>query len=79
MQTKVTDPNLRKKVLTIIKVESGSGHDIGQVANQLGVAWATARAILLEMVLAGQIAGAKTSRGWIFFPPGQLKEIGIPA
>ena len=39
---------------------------IDYVAYNLGVCWATARALLFEMALKGAVKAVKTSKSWIF-------------
>jgi len=39
------------------------------VAHHLKVGWGTARAMLLELVVNGKVAGQKTTKSWIFWMP----------
>jgi DNA-binding IclR family transcriptional regulator len=40
---------------------------IEYVARRLNVGWGTARAMLLELLVEGKIAGQKTTKSWIFW------------
>ncbi|MCL5949750.1 MAG: hypothetical protein M1490_04665 [Candidatus Bathyarchaeota archaeon] len=53
------------KVLEALK-EYGKPVSVGYVAWKLSVTWTTARGILLEMALKGQIAATDTSKGFFF-------------
>jgi len=47
---------------------------IEYVARHLNVGWGTARAMLLELVVSGKVAGQKTTKSWIFWMPGSEDE-----
>ncbi|MDG6954882.1 MAG: hypothetical protein JRN33_07895 [Nitrososphaerota archaeon] len=38
------------------------------VAFHLGVAWNTAKTVLLELAISRRVRATRTSRGWIFAP-----------
>lgn len=40
---------------------------IQKIANELDISWGTARAMLLSLALEGEIQGARTDKGWIFY------------
>lgn len=49
--------------------------DVQQVADDLNVAWATARALLLQLLVDKKIRGMHTGHGWLFFVPRKLQEV----
>ena len=46
---------------------SGTSCSINYIAKQLGVAWVTARALLLTLVIEGKVRLQKTTHGPIFW------------
>jgi hypothetical protein len=58
-------PENKKKVKDLLE-KANQPISIDWLAYQLNVGWGTARAILLDMVLEGQIASLKTSKGLLF-------------
>jgi predicted ArsR family transcriptional regulator len=64
MNSKVSDERLRQKAIDIVSV--GMPVSIDYVAHRLGVGWNTAKAILLELALAGKLEAEKTTKSWIF-------------
>ena len=50
--------------------------DTESIRRNVGIGnWSTARGILLEMVIAGDIKGLKTSKSWVFWRDGTLEEV----
>jgi hypothetical protein len=76
LESKIRDATLRDKFVDVLK-RSKKGCDINYMSDETDVSWPTARAILLELLLEGRVAGTKTTRGWLFFMPGTLREIAI--
>lgn len=56
---------LKQKALEIV---SGSRIPIDPefVSKRVGIAWGTARFILLELALEGKVRATKTSKSWVF-------------
>jgi hypothetical protein len=46
--------------------EAGRPASIEYVARQLGIAWGTARAILLQLALEEKIIAERTTTSWVF-------------
>lgn len=65
MRFKVNDPEIREQ--TILIVESNEiPVSTDYVAHKLGVSWSTAKSLLLELALKGEIKAQKTTKSWIF-------------
>lgn len=58
-------PELKTLALEIVK-ETRLPTSIEDVARKLGVAWGTARALLLELAVEGKVSAQKTTKSWIF-------------
>jgi predicted ArsR family transcriptional regulator len=72
---KINDSKFREKTIQVLK-QSELPDDVDHVAQKLGVGWATARAILLDLALEGRVQVVRTRRGTLFTVP---KEESIPA
>jgi predicted ArsR family transcriptional regulator len=57
---------LKPKVMKILE-ESEMPLGVGEVAKKLGIAWATARAILLTLEAEGKVSALKTSKSYVYF------------
>jgi hypothetical protein len=62
-----------KAIEAIRKADKPVGN--GFLATALGVAWATARAIMQELLLEKRIQSIQTSNGSLYFLPGKLEAI----
>jgi len=60
---------LRKKVRVFIKQQE-TPFSINNVAKEFGISWTTARAILLELALEGEVETIKTTKSYVFIPRG---------
>ena len=57
----------QQKNLVISIVEaSGKPTDVEYVAERLGVAWGTARSLLLELTLERKLHAQKSTKSWLF-------------
>ena len=64
----------RKNVLSVLKVSSQPlSIDAVRFRSRIP-SWSTARATLLELLVAGQIKGMKTSKSWVFWMRGSESE-----
>ena len=64
----------RRKKIGIMKSEVKAYIDtldmpfsVQDIAKEFGISWHSARAILLEMALEGELKAMKTTKGYIFF------------
>ena len=64
-------PELKQTTLGLLKAAKVPV-SIGYVADELHIAWGTARALLLELTLEGKVEGLKTLKSWIFWAPEYL-------
>ena len=72
---------LKRSALELVKATQ-IPVSIGYVAEELGIAWGTARAILLELALEDRVEGLKTMKSWVFMVKkneGGHKNIGTPS
>ena len=47
---------------------------VNDVAKEFEISWTTARAILLELALEGEVEAVKTTKSYVFIPGGQRNE-----
>ncbi len=64
---KVNNPRLRRRVVDLVRV-TGQPVSAFYVAERLHLAWGTARALLFELSLNGELNAVKTTKSWIFTP-----------
>ena len=64
----------KDRALEVMKQADGP-IGVQEVADDLNVAWATARALLLQLLVDKKIQGMRTGHGWLFFVPGKLQEV----
>jgi hypothetical protein len=57
--------DLATKTIKVLE-EAGRPASIEYVARQLGIAWGTARAILLQLALEEKIVAEMTTTSWVF-------------
>jgi len=62
---KVADPSNQDKTLAIVQKAEGPV-DVKFVAQKLDVAWATARALLMNLLVERKIQAIQTRNGWLF-------------
>ena len=64
------------EIQTLLKLleKTSMPFSIKYVARHLNVGWGTARAMLLELVVDGKVAGQKTTKSWIFWLPRSESE-----
>ncbi len=67
---KINSPRLRVRVVELVR-KTGQPVSMLYVAEHLNLAWTTARAILFDLSLNGQLKAIKTTKSWIF----QLHEV----
>ncbi|ADB57516.1 hypothetical protein Arcpr_0450 [Archaeoglobus profundus DSM 5631] len=58
---------IRKNVREFAKKQT-QPFSVNDVAREFGISWTTARAILLELALEGEVEVMKTSKSYIFIP-----------
>lgn len=63
---KVDDPLLRVKIKKLIAT-TRKPVSVDYVAKNTNLSWSTAKELLLEMALLGEIDAEKTTKSWIFF------------
>lgn len=66
METKVDNPILETKVITLLG-ETENPVSIDFVRHHLALNWSTTRALLFSLALEGKIRSQKTSKSWIFW------------
>ena len=64
---KVGNPRLRRRVVDLVRA-TGQPVSALYVAEHLHLAWGTARALLFELSLNGELNAIKTTKSWIFTP-----------
>lgn len=75
VKAKVGSKEYEKKVKACLS-EGTDPCGVGYIARTLSIGFATARAILQELLLEGKIQGQKTTFGWIFWlEKKQSKEV----
>jgi len=65
---KFNNHNLEREIIAYIK-EAKMPVAIDYVAQHFSIAWGTARAILLDLALKGEIKSQKTTKSLIFWVP----------
>jgi len=60
---------LRKKIRDFIKQQE-QPFSVNDVAKEFEISWTTARAILLELALEGEVEVMKTTKSYVFIPKG---------
>ena len=65
---------LKPKALEIVR-SSSIPVCVGDVARRLGISWATARQVLMELMLEGEIECEKTTKSRIFWAKQRDREI----
>lgn len=74
MAEKMGARNSYKDKIRDVLLESTMPMDVENVRQRSGLKnWESTKAILLEMVLLGAIAGQQTTKGWIFWVKPNLK------
>ena len=74
MAEKMVARNSYKDKIRDVLAESTMPMDVENVRQRTGLKnWESTKAILLEMVLLGAIAGQQTTKGWIFWVKPKLK------
>ncbi len=68
---KINDIDLRQEVIRRIE-EAKQPVSVEYVAEALKLAWTTARAILLDLSLNGELAAIKTTKSYIFIMPSDM-------
>ena len=69
MSKLLCNSEVQSQLLKLLKKTSMSV-SIEYVARHLNMGWGTARAMLLELVGNGKVAGQKTMKSWIFWMRG---------
>lgn len=70
---KIDKMSNQEKTLEIVEKAEGPV-DVKFVAKQLGVAWATARALLMNLLVERKVQGMKTRNGWIYATGDKLQK-----
>ena len=70
----VKDKKLELKVLEVLE-KAGKPVSIDYISYHCGIAWTTARAILLRLTVEGKIVAIDTTKSWIFILPSKLREV----
>ena len=60
---------LRKKIREFLKQQK-QPFSVNDVAKEFNISWTTARAILLELALEGEVKVMKTTKSYVFIPKG---------
>jgi hypothetical protein len=63
--SKINSPRLRQRVVDLVRM-TGQPVSALYVAEHLNLAWGTARALLFELSLNGELNAVKTTKSWIF-------------
>jgi len=63
---------LREKVKEFVKQQK-QPFSVNDVAKEFNISWTTARAILLELALEGEVEVMKTTKSYVFIPKGGQK------
>ena len=63
---KFDNPELEEQIISLLK-ETEIPCSIDFVAHNMGIAWGTARAILLNLVIEGRVQSQKTTKSLIFW------------
>ena len=70
-KNKVDDPLVRQRLLDYLQTNARSRYvQPKEIGEALGVSWVTAKNLLLDLVLRGQLSAIRSGRGWLFGLPG---------
>jgi len=61
--------NLREEIRRFVKQQK-QPFSVNNVAKEFNISWTTARAILLELALEGEVEVMKTTKSYVFIPKG---------
>jgi len=60
---------LRKRIREFVRRQK-QPFSVNDVAKEFNISWTTARAILLELALEGEVEVMKTTKSYVFIPKG---------
>ena len=63
---------LRKRIREFVRRQK-QPFSVNDVAKEFNISWTTARAILLELALEGEVEVMKTTKSYVFIPKGGQK------
>ncbi len=66
----MTPANSEERIAQILKL-ADMPVDVGFVARNLGIAWGTARYLLLELAVKGKLKALKTTKSYVFVAKDQ--------
>ena len=64
---------LRKRIREFIRQQK-QPFSVNDVAREFDISWTTARAILLELALEGEVEVMKTTKSYVFIPKGGQRD-----
>jgi hypothetical protein len=65
---KINDSNLRHRIVQTV-TDAKRPVSVEYIAKLLGLSWVTAKAILFDLSLTGELGAIKTTKSWIFTLP----------
>ncbi len=73
---KINNSDLRNRIVKTVR-DAKQPVSVEYIAKLLGLSWVTAKAILFDLSLTGELGAIKTTRSWIFTPPRTLVNEGV--
>jgi len=67
----------KRRILKALEKNSTQPLSVDAIAHITGLHWLTAKALLLELMAEGKIAGMKTSKAWVFGLPQTMKVVKL--
>jgi len=67
----------KRRILKALEKNSTQPLSVDAIAHITGLHWLTAKALLLELMAEGKIAGMKTSKAWVFGLPQAMKVVKL--